>query len=210
MCGHSPDNASRERKRPQPNLRAASIAALPALFLLGVAAIACLWVIAPGINRNTMPDEEPPGSGTMVNVELTTILLPQAFLDLAHSPERAAHTQSHEHLRRYLHSKGLEKAWYALYWNGLSKDGRPTNLASFACPFEFPDRFPEFERVLDTLAGNPPRSPASDYSSAKVMVLPDRFINLDPREALAELADGGDLTSPPSILESDPISSASE
>ncbi|MGO9471645.1 MAG: hypothetical protein ACLQVF_46780 [Isosphaeraceae bacterium] len=45
----------------------------------------------------------------------------------------------------------------------------------------------EFPDVLATAAGKPPRYPLTDFTTAKVFVIPDGFLESDPREVLDDL-----------------------
>jgi hypothetical protein len=129
------------------------------------------------------------GSGGIVlHNEVISVWLHPAFLDLAHHPSESAACRSLEGLRRYAEARGLEKAWYVITVKGFQSNGETTVVSLIRRPYELVEPFyVEFPRILALAAGNPPRDPMTDFTRAKVGVIPDRLRDADPRAALDEL-----------------------
>ncbi len=125
-------------------------------------------------------------SGVPSRVEVSTIYLPPEFVALCKLPPGAAEIQSHDGLRVYLEDRGMEVAWYAITTQSFGP-GAATTLTSFCRPFDSPDRFEQFLDVLATAAGDPPSYPGTDYSTARIVVMPDEIARSEPAEAMAKL-----------------------
>ena len=118
--GSGSDRGKTENRRLA--FRVASTLSLPVALAAGV--LALIWCFPRGSQPgpSLTNESEPPGSGIAVKVEFTTIVLPQAFVELAHSTKAGKHLESHDALRRYLESNHLEKAWYAVYCVRISTE----------------------------------------------------------------------------------------
>jgi hypothetical protein len=137
----------------------------------------------------------PPGSGIAYHVQVETIYLHPTFVALAKlSPEPAA-IRSHDALCAYLKSCGSEAAWYAITTRSFAASGI-TTLTSYSRPYDSPGSFAQFVDLLAAAAGKPPSYPESDYSRARVVVIPDDLARREPREAIAELLE---LTVSPAV-----------
>jgi hypothetical protein len=128
----------------------------------------------------------PPGSGIAYHVQVETIYLHPTFVALAKLPARSAAIRSHDALRAYLKSCGSEAAWYAITTRSFAASGI-TTLTSYSRPYSSPGSFAQFVDVLAASAGKPPSCPEADYSTARVVVIPDDLARRQPREVIAEL-----------------------
>jgi hypothetical protein len=61
------------------------------------------------------------------------------------------------------------------------------NVQASYRPGEMPVYFDNTKAVLLTLAGNPPRSGAVNYMKAKIVVMEDTLIEMEPVEGLRQL-----------------------
>ena len=127
-----------------------------------------------------------PLSGIPSRVEVRAIYVDPALVLLSKLPPGSVAIESHDGLCGYLKTRGSETGWYAITTQAFGPGG-DTNMSSFCRPCESPERFEQFLDVLDTAAGKPPKYPGMDYSTARVVVIPDQLARQEPREAIAGL-----------------------
>jgi hypothetical protein len=134
----------------------------------------------------TTPGPEP--DGALVRFEVVSLWIHPALVDLARNPSESAACGSIEGFRRYAEEKGLEKAWYVLTLKGILANGESVVYSTIRRPYELTEAYyAEFPTILALAAGEPRRYPLTDYSTAKVYIIPDRFLEADPRAVLGEL-----------------------
>jgi hypothetical protein len=139
----------------------------------------------------TTPGPEPDGALVRFDegqVEVVSLWIHPALVDLARSPSESAACGSIEGFRRYAEEKGLEKAWYVLTLKGILANGESVVYSTIRRPYEMNEAcYAEFPTTMELAAGKPRRYPLTDYSTAKVYIIPDRFLEADPRAVLDEL-----------------------
>jgi hypothetical protein len=134
----------------------------------------------------TTPRPEP--DGTILRFEAVSLWIHQALVELARSPSESAACGSLEGFRRYAEEKGLQKAWYVVTSKAILASGESEVSSTIRRPYEMIEPYyPEFPAILALAAGKPRRYPLTDYSTAKVYIIPDRFLEADPRQVLDEL-----------------------
>jgi hypothetical protein len=151
------------------------------------ALIGLMWVDphaqAPG-------PEGQPGSGIVVHTEVTAIWLPRPLLDLALQQGDQAVDRSPEELQNYLGRYGWTAAWYALTCRSYQANGESGEITQTRLLEDAADHLEELQAVLATAAGRPPRFEGSDFSHARVEVIPDTLKGIDWREAMGRLLAG--------------------
>jgi len=129
-----------------------------------------------------------PNTGIHMRLEVASIWLHPALYDLAQDPSQAAACQSLKELRRYAKERGLEKCFYIITSRSIETSGDVEMLPTIREPCSMTDdTFSEFVNVMAAAAGRPPPYANTDFSTAKVGVIPDRLRRADPHEVLDEL-----------------------
>ena len=131
--------------------------------------------------------DSPPGAGIVVRSEVDIIWLPQALLKLAQRQTELPVTRSLEELQTYLKQQGLANPWYALKYRSYQVNGEVAEVTLIRRPLESPEHFGEFQNVMAAAAGKPRKEPGLDFSLATVVMIPERLLTADPREAVIEL-----------------------
>jgi hypothetical protein len=144
-------------------------------------------VICVSFQAAAPPPEGQLGSGHVLRTDVTAIWLPQPLHDLARSESGPHVVRSSEELRTYLERHGMNAAWYALTSRGYRVDGDSAMITQVRRISEAPEHIEEFQEVMSTAAGNPPRSESRDFSHATVSIIPDELLTADPRTGVAEL-----------------------
>jgi hypothetical protein len=135
---------------------------------------------------STTPNAE--SAVTIVRSEVVSLWIHAALVDLARRPSEAAACGSPEGFRRYAEERSLQKAWYILTVEQMQSNGQSAVFSTIRRPYEMTEPYyPEFPAILALAAGNPPRGLSTDFSRAKVYIIPDRFLEADPRAVLDEL-----------------------
>jgi hypothetical protein len=131
--------------------------------------------------------EGPSGSGIVVHTEVTAIWLPQALLDLARQQGGPPEFGSTEELQTFLRRSGCTPAWYALTCRHYQVNGQSAGITQTRLLSDAADHLDELQAVMATAAGKPPRFEGSDFSHARVEVIPDTLQGIDRCEAIARL-----------------------
>ena len=128
-----------------------------------------------------------PGSGIIVRSELLRLWLPQTLTELAKRQSQFRVVRTHEELQRFLELQDRKDLWYALTMRGHQVNGDFVDITFIRWPYDDPLHFPELLEILATAAGNPPRDPDADFSTASVHIIANDSLNREPREVIAEL-----------------------
>jgi hypothetical protein len=135
-----------------------------------------------------VPDTEgPPGSGITVRTEVTAIWMPQSLHDLARHQAGPPVDRSVEELQAHLGRSGWIAAWYALTYRGHQVNGGFGEITQIRRLSDAAGHLSEFQAVMATAAGRPPRDERLDFSQARVEVIPVTLQSVDPREAITRL-----------------------
>jgi hypothetical protein len=156
-----------------------------AILLAGMIALIGLCGYVPKQDSSYVPPPRP-GSGIPYHVQVKTVCIHPALAALAALPPDRAPLRSHDALRCFLASRGSEKAWYAITTRAFAPGGT-TTITSFSRPYESPEKFAQLVDVLATAAGKPPHYQDVDYSSGRIVVIPQEFARQDPHDAIAKL-----------------------
>jgi hypothetical protein len=125
--------------------------------------------------------------GILVRSEVVSLWLHPALFDLAERPAEPAR-RSYQAFRRFAEERGIQRAWYVSTVKGFQINGQTILLTTICRPYEMDSsRFLDFSNVLDSVAGNPPGNLSINYATAKIGVIPDYLLAVDPRSALEEL-----------------------
>ena len=155
-----------------------------AVVFAGIAVLFALGRNAP--QREPRAGPPPRGWGIAQRVEVETIYIHPAFVALSKIAAGSPEISSPAALCAYLLSRGSEKAWYAMRATAFEAGGA-TTLISFCVPYEAPERFEQFVDVLAAAAGKPREHPSTNYSKARIIVMPDDLASEDPRSAITKL-----------------------
>jgi hypothetical protein len=138
--------------------------------------------------RSTVPcPEDPPGSGIIVRTEVTALWIPRPLHELAQSDDAASDFRSPEGVHTELKRRGLNDMWYSITYRHHQVNGVFGELTQIRHLSDAADHLDEFEAVMATAAGSPPRYEARDFSHARIEVIPDTLQGDDPREAITRL-----------------------
>ncbi len=180
---------SMDRRRPENRMPSAwrrDLASMATVMIAGV--IGLTWFSF----RVTSPDRAISAEDRLErigidHIEVLSIFVPKAFIELTAHPSEVATLESHDDITKYLHQRGLEKAWYALNCRVFQSDGKVLEAASYCRPHDLPWKRPEFLAVLDVIQGNATSHQVADYSHANLVIIPDELANGEPGPAIAEL-----------------------
>jgi hypothetical protein len=150
--------------------------------IAGIVGLVCV-----GFRAGAPGPEDPPGSGIVVRTEVTALWIPRALRDMADCEAGAPIFRSPEALQTELRHRGLKDAWYALTYRGHKVNGEFGELTQIRHLGDAADHLDEFQAVMATAAGSPPRYEGRDFSHARVEVIPDTLQGVDPREAVIRL-----------------------
>ncbi len=131
--------------------------------------------------RHVMTAESPSNGGIVVRNEVISLWMHPALFDLAQRPCESAACRSREGFRRYAGARGLEKAWYVITAKGFQINGETMVVSTIRRPYDMSEPFySEFPGILAIAAGKAPRDPMTDFTKAKVGIIPSRFLDADP------------------------------
>jgi hypothetical protein len=128
-----------------------------------------------------------PGSGIVVRSDVLGLWLPYSMFELVNGATPVAEISTHQGLQHVLVQQNQKNLWYALTIRGHQVNGEFIDLTIIRKPYDDPNGTPEMVQILNTVAGNPPRTPAMDFSTASVHIIPDDLLNREPREVVAAL-----------------------
>jgi hypothetical protein len=118
---------------------------------------------------------------------LLDLWLHETLVELAGEPFRAQVVRNHQDLKRLLELRNQQDLWYALTAQGHQVNGGFVDLTVIRRPYHDPQFSSEFQAVLATAGGNPPRYPDTDFSTASIHLNPAELAKREPRRAIAEL-----------------------
>jgi hypothetical protein len=121
--------------------------------------------------------------GITVKSEILIIYAPRALITFAETHPEIA---TNDELVRLIREE-QPSVWFAVGARNYQADGIVANVEASYRPGEMPEYFDTTKAVLRTLAGNPPGSGAVDYTKAKIVVMEDTLMELEPVEGLRRL-----------------------
>ena len=148
----------------------------------------CLLVAASGLflfGRHVWKSgsEMTETSGITVKSEILTIFAPRALIVFAENyPEIATNDELVQRLREEQLS-----VWFAVGFRNYQADGNIAQIEASYRPGARPEFFDNTKAVLLTLAGNPPESGAVSFTNARIVVIDDPLIEMEPAEALRQI-----------------------
>ena len=122
-------------------------------------------------------------SGITVKSEVLTIYAPRALIIFA---EKYPEIATNDELVRLIREE-QPSVWFAVAARNYQADGIVANVEASYRPGDMPEYFDNTKAVLLTLAGNPPGSGAVDYTKAKIVVMDDKLMELEPVQGLRRL-----------------------
>ena len=131
--------------------------------------------------------EDPPNSGIVVRTEVTALWIPRALHDVAQGEAGATVFHSPEALQTELERRGLNDAWYALTYRGYQVNGDSAEITQVRRISEAPAHIEEFQYMMATAAGHPPRHEGREFSQVKVGIIPDTLLTANPLNAVSQL-----------------------
>ena len=108
-----------------------------------------------------------------MRTEVTALWIPQAIHDVAQGEAGATVFHSPEALQTELERRGLNDAWSALTNRDYQVDGDSAEITQVRRISEAPDHLEEFQYMMATAAGHPPRHEGREFSQVKVGIIPD-------------------------------------
>jgi len=183
----SDDNAS-NRSHSSLSIVIAAIARLSQTAGVAMVAIAggvgLTWV---SFGAGSPGPEDLPNSGIVVRTEVTALWIPRALRNVAQGEAGATVFHSPEALQTELERRGLNDAWYALTYRGYQVNGDSAEITQVRRISEAPDHLEEFQDMMATAAGHPPRHEGRQFSQVKVGIIPDTLLTADPLNAVSQL-----------------------
>ena len=160
--------------------------------VMGIVAALALMVLARMTSLPTQrvrqdETDNRPGGGIIIRSEVLCLWLPEPLHELAKRPSQSPVPRSHEEFQRFLERDHQEDLWYALTIRGHQANGDFADLTFIRHPYTDSQHFQELLALVDTMAGNPPRHPTTDLSTASVHVIQRESWRREPRDVLAGL-----------------------
>jgi hypothetical protein len=146
--------------------------------------VALMWA-AP--HAEAPAPDEPPGSGIVVRTEVTAVWIHLALRDLARHQGGQRVDGSAQEVQTYLERNGWRDPWFALTYRLHQVNGQSIEITQIRWLYEAANHLEELQAVLATAAGRPPKFGGSDWSHARVEVIPDRLQAVKSREAIIRL-----------------------
>jgi hypothetical protein len=185
------DNAS-NRSHSSLSIVIAAIARLSQTVGVAVVTVAgCVGLTWVSFGAGSPGPEDPPNSGIIVRTEVTALWIPQAIHDVAQSEAGATVFHCPEALQTELERRGLNDAWYALTYRGYQVNGDSAEITQVRRISEAPDHLEEFQDMMATAAGHPPRHEGREFSQVKVGIIPDTLLTANPLKAVSQLVPEG-------------------
>jgi hypothetical protein len=126
-------------------------------------------------------------SRVFIHMEVRRVWLPRALADLATHEAPPGAFLTHNDLARHLKLRGQEKVWYAVIVRGHDAEGGFVDIPIVRRPYNEPDLFRELLKILAIATGKPTDEPNNWLATASIGLVPDRLLERDPRDAVAEL-----------------------
>lgn len=123
---------------------------------------------------------DPPGSGIVVASEVVRLRIPETLAKLAAALSRRRVIRSHEDLRRSLEDLDQWGFWYAATFRSIQVNGVSLEMSFIRRPYDEPQHFPEFLRVMAWADGAAVSDDATGVSAAAVEVIPDELARRGP------------------------------
>jgi hypothetical protein len=159
-----------------------------ATMAVAFASLVCLmWV---GYHAGAPDADTPPGSGIVVHTEITAVWLPRALVDQARGGSGLPVVRSPDELRTCLERNGWPDPWYALTSRGYQVNGQCSEWTQIRWLTQAADYPDELQAVMATAAGRPRRCEETDFTYARIEVIPDSLQAVEPREAIRRLLSG--------------------
>ena len=98
--------------------------------------------------------------------------------------------RSPDELRTCLERNEWPDPWYALTCRHYQVNGQYSEFTQIRWLTQAAGHLDEFQAVMATAAGRPPRFEGSDFSHARIEVIPDALQAVEPREAIRRLLSG--------------------
>jgi hypothetical protein len=127
------------------------------------------------------------GGGVIVRSEVLDLWLPDTLTTLAQRRSQSGIIRSHEELQQFLELEDRKDVWYALTVRGHQVDGGFSDVTVIRWPYDDRCHFPRLQAILATVAGNPARYGAADFSSTSIDVLTEEQLMDSPSRVMAEL-----------------------
>ena len=142
-------------------------------------ALAGLTGLASQVTRQDQELElaSSPGSGIVVRSDVLGLWLPCSMFEVANDVTPLQEISSHRELQHVLERQKQKNLWYALTIRGHQVNGEFIDLTIIRKPYADLNGIPEMVQILDAVAGHPPRTPAMDFSTASVHIIPDDSLN---------------------------------
>jgi hypothetical protein len=159
-----------------------------ATMAVAFASLVCLtWV---GHHAGAPDADTPPGSGIVVHTEITAVRLPRALVDQARGGSGLPVVRSPEGLRFLQGRNGWPAPWYAITCRGYQVTGQSSEWTQIRWLTQAADHLGDLQAVMTTAAGRPPRCEETDFTYARIEVIPDSLKAVEPREAIRRLLSG--------------------
>jgi hypothetical protein len=113
--------------------------------------------------------------------------LPETLIELASRQAQSPVVRDPGEMRRYLELREQECLWFALTTRGHQVNGEFVDMTVIRRPYQEPHLFPELRAMLAKAAGNPPRDPTAELSTASVHIMTEESWKREPREVIGEL-----------------------
>ena len=149
--------------------------------------VSLTWV---GDHAGAPDADTPPGSGIVVHIEITAVWLPRALVDQARRRNGLPVVCSPDELRTCLERNGWPDPWFALTCRGYQVTGQSSEWTQIRWLTQAADHLGDLQAVMATAAGRPPRCEETDFSHARIEVIPDSLQAVEPREAIKRLLSG--------------------
>ncbi len=140
-----------------------------------------LFLFARHVWNASAPQREPPG--ITVRSEILTIYAPEALIDFA-----KAHPEitTNDELVRLIRQAKLN-VWFAIVVRNHQANGNFTDVAISYRPGERPECFDDAKAVLLKVTGNRPGPCTMAYRNAKIEVIEDAMMEMEPVDGLRQL-----------------------
>jgi hypothetical protein len=140
-------------------------------------------VQAPQLGREQEGDDRP-GGGITIHNQVLELWLPQKLVDLAKREPGSVVVQTHPELQRILERQQDQEMVYAITIRAHQANGGAANITFLRCPYRERETLSEFRDIMATAAGSPPRTPMTDYSCTKILVMHSAMTRVELFEAI--------------------------